>query len=166
MLHDAVRRKRAIIWLLGDSTLDNKHWFNDEEAAVNGYEAVLKPARSREDVAHHLNKEIVANGLAGEWCCINTAVEEATLGMRGAGRPLLAQDVFCRDHLQPADALVVSCGGNDIALRPTAWTGVRCFPKQTHLACTPRRRISHAISLESRLLSTACSIFTWPLHDR
>lgn len=124
VLEGAVRKNRSVVWLLGDSTLDNKHWFEDEEAAVNGYEAVLDTRRSRADVAHHVNKEIVRQGLGDELVCINTAVEEATLGARGAGQPLLHADTFCRDHLRADDVLIVSCGGNDIALRPTALTGI------------------------------------------
>lgn len=123
IVHGCVRGTRSVIWLLGDSTLDNKHWLNQTEKACNGYERVLSPPRSRPDVAHHINKEIVARGLGERMVAINTAVEEATLGARRGGA-LLEQDAFASAHLRPEDILVVSCGGNDIALRPTVTTGL------------------------------------------
>ena len=129
-----------MIWLLGDSTLDNKHWFPDTEPAVNGYEQILTPPRSTADVAHHLNSEIVARGLGESFVTINTSVEEATLGARIRPQPLLSQDAFCRDQLRPEDVLVVSCGGNDIALRPTAWTAAAMVA----LLATPTVLIKHA----------------------
>ena len=52
-----------IIYLIGDSTLDNKAWFFDQAEAVNGYERILKPPFSRKDVAYCLNKELVTRGL-------------------------------------------------------------------------------------------------------
>ncbi len=53
--------------------------------------------------------------------CLNTAIEESTLGNRD-GDVLLAQDIFLRDNITENDYLIVSVGGNDIALRPTAMT--------------------------------------------
>jgi len=117
---DGVRGGRSVLWLLGDSTLDNKHWFNSTEAATNGYERVLHPSKSRPDVAHAINKECVSRGLGGSVVAINCAVEEATLGGRSSS--LMEQDEFARDNLSENDVLVVSCGGNDIALRPSALT--------------------------------------------
>jgi len=138
-LHAAVRRGRSVVWLLGDSTLDNKHWIDERVAACNGYEAVLKPSKSRPDVAHWLNSEMVARGLDQRMVAINTAVEEATLGARHGGT-LLEQDTFCRDHLQANDELVCSCGGNDIALRPTVGTGL----SMVSLLSMPTWLIRHA----------------------
>ena len=56
-----------IIYLIGDSTLDNKAWFSDQAEAVNGYETILNPPYSRKDVAYCLNKELVARGLEGRY---------------------------------------------------------------------------------------------------
>ena len=47
-------------------------------------------------------------------------IEESTVGNRSAG--LLIHDAFVRDHITEQDYLVVSMGGNDVALRPTAGT--------------------------------------------
>jgi len=53
--------------------------------------------------------------------CINCAVEESSIGSRACGR-LLEQDVFIRDKITQGDVLVVSVGGNDIALSPSLCT--------------------------------------------
>ena len=121
-VHGALRGERAVIWTLGDSTLDNKHWLlhAERQAATNGYERVLTPPHVVPDVAHAINVECVARGLGATHCAINCAVEEATLG--GRANELLAQDAFVREHVREQDVLVVSCGGNDIALRPTVST--------------------------------------------
>merc|ERR1711916_268778 len=51
---------------------------------------------------------------------INASIEESLL--RERDHCLLAQDEFVRDHLTSDDVLVVSVGGNDIALSPSAST--------------------------------------------
>ena len=62
-----IRDNQKFIYFCGDSTLDNKHWFNDTAAAVNGYETALdspwvpisapiSAPRSRCDVAYWVNK--------------------------------------------------------------------------------------------------------------
>jgi len=52
---------------------------------------------------------------------INAAIEESTLGARQNKR-LLPQDEFIKRNITERDILVVSVGGNDIALRPTLTT--------------------------------------------
>ena len=123
-------RPRGIVWLAGDSSLDDKHWLLHAQhgsglAPCNGYEKVIKPARGPAipDVAYHINRALVSRGEGGKLACVNTAVEESTLADR-AGEQLLAQDVFLRDHIGPEDTLVVSVGCNDVALRPTAATAI------------------------------------------
>jgi len=117
-------RSRGIIFLVGDSTLDNKHWLDREtKPACNGYEHCLQPARSIPDVAYWCNRECEDRGLRGLLCCVNAAIEESTLGLR-AGNVLLPQDTVVQRHINETDVLVCSCGGNDIALRPTIWTGI------------------------------------------
>jgi hypothetical protein len=115
---------RPIIFLVGDSSLDNKAWLPPAHMpAVNGYETVLDPPRAVGDVAHYLNVELQAAGdaLPASFGVVNAAVEESTLAARGGGH-LLPQDAFVRDNLRADDVLVVSVGGNDIALRPTPST--------------------------------------------
>lgn len=113
--------ERSLIFLAGDSSVDNKHWFGETADAVNGYERVLRPARSTQDIAYWLNRLLVERGLGERLAALNTAIEESTLGARACAR-LLAQDRFLRDHVQPQDTVVVSVGGNDIALAPAPCT--------------------------------------------
>lgn len=141
---------RRCIWLAGDSSLDNKHWFKEVGPATNGYEKVLVPPETRQDVCYHFN-HILKEKHNGSYVCVNAAVEESTIGVRMPPSPsishtfsqssvppppqrfggeqvtaesdyLLPQDVFIRDNIRSDDILVVSVGGNDIALRPTAST--------------------------------------------
>ena len=117
--------RRSIIWLVGDSSLDNKYWLGGaSEVAVNGMEKVLHPPRVILDVAAHVNAELVRRGLGDKWACVNAAVEESTLGarVRGTAVRLLPQDEMVRELIGPGDALVCCVGGNDIALRPTMRT--------------------------------------------
>eukprot|EP00996_Jenningsia_fusiforme_P001762 NODE_2624_length_1154_cov_67.771041_g2402_i0.p1 GENE.NODE_2624_length_1154_cov_67.771041_g2402_i0~~NODE_2624_length_1154_cov_67.771041_g2402_i0.p1 ORF type:complete len:348 (-),score=62.02 NODE_2624_length_1154_cov_67.771041_g2402_i0:109-1032(-) len=136
-LHDHLRGAgKKIVWLAGDSSLDNKHWLftNPSKpidarspgtnqytaAAENGFEQILRPARCVKDVCYWTNHYLAAAG--SPYACINAAVEESTLGERKSR--LLAHDEFIRDHLQPDDVVIVSVGGNDIALRPSVITGI------------------------------------------
>eukprot|EP00747_Dinoflagellata_sp_TGD_P189159 gnl/TRDRNA2_/TRDRNA2_49125_c0_seq1.p1 gnl/TRDRNA2_/TRDRNA2_49125_c0~~gnl/TRDRNA2_/TRDRNA2_49125_c0_seq1.p1 ORF type:complete len:336 (+),score=53.50 gnl/TRDRNA2_/TRDRNA2_49125_c0_seq1:63-1070(+) len=131
----------CFVWFTGDSTLDNKHWLYElgrerdkvsktamhnpafTADAVNGYESILSPPRMVQDVCYWLNRGLLECKAKGTtWtCAINTAVEESTLRVREEG-DLLAQDQFIRDHIGAEDILVVSLGGNDVALAPTAAT--------------------------------------------
>lgn len=123
----------VLIWTAGDSTLDNKYWFNDTAPAVGPYHDVLEPPISKCDVTYWLNN-LAQNHVSrtGERiAAINTAVEATTLNERT--RLLRSQDRFLRDNLQSNDILIVSVGGNDVALCPTICTivsvlGVLCLP--------------------------------------
>lgn len=135
----------GIIYLAGDSSLDNKFWFNDKAPATNGYENILNPPVSKKDIAYWLNlKEQERADTVGARVCtdthdgrryavINCAIEESCVGDRSRGR-LLPQDAFIRDHITADDVLVVSVGGNDIALKPSPatilniLTLVKCVP--------------------------------------
>eukprot|EP00928_Gymnodinium_smaydae_P042206 TRINITY_DN2844_c0_g5_i1.p1 TRINITY_DN2844_c0_g5~~TRINITY_DN2844_c0_g5_i1.p1 ORF type:complete len:416 (-),score=29.15 TRINITY_DN2844_c0_g5_i1:256-1503(-) len=130
-----------LVWLAGDSTLDNKYWLFPGErlnlsskhsdytaAAINGYERVLVPPRMVKDVSYHLNKQLMTK-LASDTASsrriavVNTSYEEGTLSDR-AGDALLPQDAFIRSHIRPQDTLVVSVGGNDVALKPSVKTAL------------------------------------------
>jgi len=127
-------KRRPTIWLAGDSSLDNKAWLDAHPTwvnAVNGYEQCLKPPRMKRDIAFGLNELLEAeqrmhNNLP--LLAVNCAIEATSLGQRTpwlvgkAGDNLLEQDLFIRDHIAADDVLVVSIGGNDIALRPTPAT--------------------------------------------
>jgi len=123
------------VFLAGDSSLDNKHWFfsgfrtKAEQImagecdfigkAINGYERVLSPPFMVKDVAYWMNKELLEyNSGSVVSCCLNCAVEESCIvGRETTGLP--PQDLFIRDTITSDDVLVVDVGGNDVALSPT-----------------------------------------------
>ncbi|KAG7342334.1 hypothetical protein IV203_007427 [Nitzschia inconspicua] len=110
----------SLIWTAGDSSLDNKYWFSDIRSAVGlaGYEQVLDPPRCNADVTYWLN--YLANARGSRLGAINTAVEATTLNERTFR--LRPQDRFLRDNIQSNDILIVSVGGNDVAMAPTPCT--------------------------------------------
>ena len=121
-LHDEFRKNgKNIIWLVGDSSLDNKHWIKNEprSGACNGYEDILEPADCVPDVAYWMNYELFHLDKPTNYVCINAAVEESTIGGR---RDLLSHDKFVRDHLGENDIIISSMGGNDVALKPSFTT--------------------------------------------
>lgn len=117
--------ERSIVFLVGDSTLDNKYWLPGmaTASAINGFERVLRPAVMQRDVAYWVNRELIDRGLGARAACLNCAVEESTLDER-SGAALLPQDRFVQQHLGADDVLVISVGGNDIALRPSLATSL------------------------------------------
>lgn len=131
----------GIIYFAGDSSLDNKYWFKDSAAAVNGYEHILTPARSRKDISYWMNFQEQQAGSTSasdthdgrRYAAINCSVEESTVGARSWGR-LLPQDEFIKQHITGDDVLVVSVGGNDIALKPSPCTIVNML---TLVNCVP-----------------------------
>ena len=114
----ALNPQRNFVYLAGDSSLDNKYWLmnDDYQEAVNGYEKVLQPPNMLPDISYHLNTLLVGSN----YYAINTAIEESTIASREKG--LLPQDQFIRNHITHNDILIVSLGGNDIALSPSAAT--------------------------------------------
>ncbi|EOD15105.1 hypothetical protein EMIHUDRAFT_470593 [Emiliania huxleyi CCMP1516] len=142
--------RRSCIFLAGDSSLDNKFWFDSWAAATNGYEAVLAPGRMKTDVCYWLNDELVRRGHGGRLFCLNTAVEATSLNTRACGR-LTPQDRLIASAIGPDDVLVVSVGGNDIALEPLLFTALNlslvacCTPQvcieQCACACPPNLRV-------------------------
>jgi|LauGreSBDMM110SN_4_FD.fasta_scaffold10784_1 hypothetical protein len=123
---------KKTIFLAGDSSLDNKHWFTDKAKAVNGYEKILEPKMSKCDVSYHLNR-FLSDRKDKDYVALNCAVEEASIGQKGCMK-LNDHDIFIRDNIREDDILVVSIGGNDIALSPSVCTGLntlcltKCIP--------------------------------------
>lgn len=133
VIHDGLRQThKSLIFLAGDSSLDNKFWLSTSEDAVNGYERILRPPRMKTDVCYHLNRE--AQERKAGLGCVNTAVEATSLNNR-ACCSLLEQDQFIRDHITADDYLVVSVGGNDIALTPVLMTVLNLAAL---VCCTPQ----------------------------
>mmetsp|Transcript_72562 Transcript_72562/g.216546 ORF Transcript_72562/g.216546 Transcript_72562/m.216546 type:complete len:411 (-) Transcript_72562:43-1275(-) len=137
-VREVLRRNgcQSFIYLCGDSSLDNKHWFfarfrgkEDQMSdgsftapAVNGYDQVLEnPPRMVQDVCFHLNDLAAERFGSGNVCTIMSAVEESTIEDREQEEPFV-QDMFIRDHVTENDFVIVSMGGNDIALSPTLRT--------------------------------------------
>lgn len=138
-------QSNALIWTAGDSSLDNKYWFNDTLPAVGVYKDVLHPPQSVCDVTYWLNSLLEGDRYNNihssadchderrriKYAAINTAVEATTLNERTYS--LRSQDKFIRDNISSNDVLIVSVGGNDIALCPTPCTiaslaGLLCLP--------------------------------------
>jgi hypothetical protein len=121
---DITREKRpdkTIVYLAGDSSLDNKYWVHPQDriqgAVPEIYESTLDRPNPKHDVAFWLN-----HFLGNRATCINAAVEESML--RDRDEQLLPHDQFIRDNIRSEDILIVSVGANDIALRPlpaTIW---------------------------------------------
>lgn len=115
------RPNKPIIYLAGDSSLDNKFWVERSVGNVDGtlpdiYHKTLKePVNPRPDVAYWMNYL-----LADRATCINAAVEESFLRERDS--KLLPHDEFIRDNIRSDDILVVSVGGNDVVLKPSLTT--------------------------------------------
>jgi len=124
-----------LIWTAGDSSLDNKYWFDDRRQAVGAYAEVLSPPVCKCDVTYWMSYFLERRGGALDGirtAVINTAVEATTLNERWYC--LRSQDRFIRDNIKREDCLCVSVGGNDIALFPTPCTiasmaGLLCLPK-------------------------------------
>jgi len=132
------------IFLAGDSSLDNKTWLFNQGApaehwrpaaahapAVNGFEHVLDPPRMVCDVSYWMNR--VLHDCGASAFTVNTAIEATTLASRVGGVQccivptcggLYEQDCIIRDRIRANDMLVISVGGNDIALAPSIFTVV------------------------------------------
>ena len=133
MLQQAVEHLRKmkpdkrLIWLAGDSSLDNKYWVRLcavgvkpwREPTRNGWHELLP--HMLPDVAYHINVKLVNSAMLRGCACVNAAVEESMLRQRLPDK-LLPHDKLIRDSISTNDVLVVSIGGNDIALLPTPKT--------------------------------------------
>ncbi|EOA86793.1 hypothetical protein ACJQWK_08721 [Exserohilum turcicum] len=133
------RPGKPIIYLAGDSSLDNKYWVNrsigdNQEQVPEIYRKALKdPVDPKPDVAYWTN-----HFLADRATCINTAVEESML--RERDNTLLPHDEFIRDNIRANDILIVSVGANDVALKPNTLT-IRHMLELAWL--TPRRSLEN-----------------------
>jgi len=111
------KNNKKFIYLAGDSSLDNKHWILDKKSyAANGYNQLINPPKAVMDVCHNLN--VILEKMDSEYVAVNCAVEEAAVGDKEKGR-LNEQDKVVKKHINKDDIMIVSLGGNDIALKPT-----------------------------------------------
>lgn len=134
----AERPGKPIVYLAGDSSLDNKFWLSKSIEDLNIpapeiYEKTLDKPIPKPDVSFWLN-----HLLGSRATCINTAVEESMI--RERDNILLPHDEFIRDNISSSDVLIVSVGGNDIAFKPSACT---IFNMLRLAWLTPRRNIEN-----------------------
>ena len=96
----------------------------DHRPAVGAYRDLLQPPISNADVTYWLNSlsEERRTTSRPRTAAINTAVEATTVNERTFR--LRSQDKFLRDNIQENDILVVSVGGNDVAMSPTPCTAL------------------------------------------
>jgi hypothetical protein len=119
----AARLNKPVVFLAGDSSLDNKAWVPSAGpggeplpcAVPEVYKAFLSSPSPKPDVAFFLN-----NILGNRASALNAAVEASLLRQRD--QALLPHDEFIRDHIGKEDILIVSIGANDIALSPSPAT--------------------------------------------
>jgi hypothetical protein len=119
----SVRPNKPIVYLAGDSSLDNKYWVpssgpGGEPLTVEVpeiYHVTLDRPHPKPDIAFWLN-----HFLGDRATTLNLAVEASTLKERD--KDLLEHDKFIRDNIRAEDILIVSVGANDIAMRPTLTT--------------------------------------------
>lgn len=125
-----------------------------------------------EDIAYWVNKHLVDRSTEFDAAtdrasgngsfCLNCAVEESTLSDRFNGE-LLAHDEFVRDNLRADDMILISAGGNDIALRPGAGTiaNMLALVRQT---LTPNTRTrAHARNLHLFLPRSVTTVICFNL---
>lgn len=114
------RDKKPLIFLAGDSSLDNKYWLpsNQVEPATNGYENILSPPSMKPDIAYQVNRQLRKHRM--NYIAVNCAIEESTIKCRDES--LKDQDRVILNNITNEDILIVSVGGNDIALSPTIST--------------------------------------------
>jgi len=137
------RTKSQFIWLVGDGTIDNKHWLytmNKKKLgamhhedytrdAVNGYGDVLNPRRMVMDVNYWMNVEL--EKIAPHMASINFAIDETGVSERvddikgwvkTSKAKMKPQDQHVIDYVGPRDTIVCSVGGFDIAGWPSSKT--------------------------------------------
>ncbi|KAF2202663.1 hypothetical protein GQ43DRAFT_303029 [Delitschia confertaspora ATCC 74209] len=129
-----LRPNKPIVYLVGDSSLDNKAWVTSSPpSGVNIpeiYVDLMDHPRPKPDVAFWLN-----HVLGDRATVVNAAVEASLLRERDEG--LLEHDEFVRDNIRENDILIVSVGANDVALQPTKSTMLN----MAQLAVLPRALI-------------------------
>ncbi len=127
-VHKSLREQgKRIVWLLGDSSLDNKYWIGSkipifyQAPLCNGYENIFGLSGKKKqpfgvsDICFWINHCL--NQKQSPFAAINCAVEASTLYDRCD--TLLGHDEFVQTHLQKDDTIIVSIGGNDIILNPS-----------------------------------------------
>lgn len=156
---------KPVIWLVGDSTLDNKYWipFTHQLHPDRHHSRFLTYSPIKRDVSYWLNS------LYPRYITINCAVEATTVAQRRAR--LLPHDRIVHDHLAANDVLVVSVGGNDVALAPSLRTILSVLAQThscsrlglEHLACifgdAVQRYVSKLVEKQHPTLVVVCGLY-------
>ena len=120
VIHDTLRKDR-IGWTTpvhipcGGQLIGQQGMVEDTAAACNGYERILSPPRMKQ--MSHTGSTTSCRSAASAFC-LNTAVEASSLNSRSLCS-LLGQDSLIGECVTPHDTVVVSIGGNDLALNST-----------------------------------------------
>ncbi|KAI8849381.1 hypothetical protein BC829DRAFT_391628 [Chytridium lagenaria] len=114
------KHARSLVFFAGDSSLDNKYWVLDKnKPVIEPFDTLLSPTVMKPDLAYHLTQLLWASE---KMAVMNCSVEATTIADRN--KDLLSQDMIIRDNITSDDILIVSIGGNDIALRPSIMTAL------------------------------------------
>lgn len=134
-LLDQNKSKRKI-YLVGDSTMDNKKWVLDKiSSPSNGYEFFIE--NSVLDVNHFVNHFLEKEKLP--FISLNFAIEEAFIRGKFA---LDEHDKIVKNNINENDILIVSIGGNDIALKPSPIIILELF---NFLICSEEDKIKNIL---------------------
>jgi hypothetical protein len=85
---------------------------------------------------------------------INCAIEESTVGSRK--KNILPHDKFICDHIKKEDILVVSVGGNDIALKPSFLTIINML---VLLSCTTNSCLENCTGGRPFPFNSCCGMY-------
>lgn len=113
----ARKLNKPIIYLIGDSSLDNKFWF------IKNNSSMVKPNSFYSEFINETVPDIefcLNDIIDNKFVVINCAVEESTLEQRM--NKLTEQDILVQTTIRNDDVVICSVGGNDIALKPKPMT--------------------------------------------
>jgi hypothetical protein len=102
-----------VLYMAGDSSMDNKHWIDKKTKGQRPF-----PDPMVMDLHYHLMNELETQDLP--FVPFNCAVEASTVVQHVQKE--WPQDDIIRNNITSNDVLLVSIGGNDIALAPTLKT--------------------------------------------
>jgi hypothetical protein len=135
------------------STLDTKYWFNDPRPPLGlvGYEHVLDPPQCNADITYWLDyhwqtqnvSQVALEPSMQQWR--QQPPNERTFRLR-------PQDRFLRENIQGNDILIVSIGGNDVAMAPTPCTIILQFVRTQDAIILYRTRMCLWYYSMSRIL--------------
>lgn len=133
---DETLENKGLVFLLGDSSFDNKHYFQEDKAVAppgSLYEKIFVGENMRRDVSYQLSKHLAEQrvGSKNMWYeSVNCAVEATSYGSRNfytiadnkfidTEEPTFSdQDLIVRDSVTKNDIVALQLGGNDYYIGP------------------------------------------------